>query len=84
MKQNKRAKLKPRIEMRKMAGNGPGILAPLTASPTSFFFSGGGCGRSRPLVMFMLIHSSEWILNPMRFTRSNDTIYCHKNIIEKY
>ena len=34
--QNNLAKIKPRIEMGKIEPNGPGIPAPLTASPPSF------------------------------------------------
>ena len=37
MKQNNQAEYKPRIEMGKIAGNGPGIPALLTAPPLSFY-----------------------------------------------
>jgi len=37
MKQNHLAECNPRIAMGKMAGNGPGILALLTAPPLVFF-----------------------------------------------
>ena len=40
MKQNNFVKRKPRIEMRKMAGNSPGILALLTAPPLKVFLEG--------------------------------------------
>ena len=40
IKQDNLAECKPRIEMGKMAGNGPRLLALLTAPPLSFFYGG--------------------------------------------
>ena len=40
MEQNNPAECKPKMEKGKMTGNGPGILALLTAPPPSFFWRG--------------------------------------------